>query len=246
MPSLEGRTHASYIAAAAILSAALAGCGSAPPPKPAEAPTESTAPRSTGPKLQMKSELGEIDPAAVDATMQRAQSQLEGCHRAGLRRVEYLGGDVKFFLRIGEDGRVKYAYFEESTLGDHDTEQCILDALEAQQWPKPQGGEAEVQKSFGFDAPGDVRAPTSWSPDKIVTALGKAEDDVKKCRRGVSGSFKVTAYVEPDGKHGKVQAVGVTAPSKDAVEKIDCLVKTVKSLKVPSPGSYAAKVSFLL
>ena len=234
----------SLLAASATV---LVACGSAPPPKPTESSTEPSARRSSGgPKLQMKTELGEIDPAAVEATMQRAQGKLASCHHDGLRRVEYLGGDVKFFLRIGEDGRIRYGYFEDSTLGDSDTERCILDVLEAQAWPKPKGGEAEVRKSFGFDAPGDVRAPTSWPSDKIVTALGKAEDDVRKCRKGIEGSFKVTAYVEPDGKNGKVQAVGVTPPNKEGVEKIECLIKTVKSMKVPSPGSYAAKVSFVL
>lgn len=244
---LAGGRAAASIAALAFSAAMLVACGSSPPPAPAEAAsTDSTTRRSTGPKLQMKTELGEIDPAAVEATMQRAQGKLQGCHHSGLRRVEYLGGDVKFFLRIGEDGRVKWAFFEDSSLGDSETERCILDVLGAQAWPKPQGGDAEVRKSFGFDAPGDVRAPTPWPSDKIVSALGKAEEDVRKCRKGSSGSFKVTAYVEPDGKHGKVQAVGVTAPSKDDVEKIECLVKTVKSMKVPSPGSYAAKVSFIL
>lgn len=232
--------------ALAALCFAVAACGGAPPPKPVEPPPP-VAERPHRPKLQMQSELGEIDQAAVEATMKSAQPKLQACHRSGLKRVEYLSGDVKFFLRIGQDGRVKYSYFEESTLGDADTEDCILQVLQKEAWPKPEGGEAEVRKSFGFDAPGDVRAPTSWPSDKIVTALGKAEDDVKKCRRGVSGSFKVTAYVEPDGKHGKVQAVGVVPPGKEGTDKIDCIIKTVRSMKgIPSPGSYAAKVTFIL
>lgn len=227
----------------------LAACGSSPPPAPTEPTTETATaskPRRSGPKLDMQTELGEIDPAAVEATMQRTQPKLQDCHKQGLKRIEYLSGDVKFFLRIGQDGRVKYGYLEESSMGDRDTEKCIMQALEAASWPQPKGGEAEVRKSFGFDAPGDVRAPTSWAADKLAQALGKAEDEVKKCREGASGSFKATAYVEPDGKHGKVQAVGVAFPNKDADSKIECLVKTVKSMKLPSPGSYAAKVTFIL
>lgn len=238
---------AESVALGVVLSIASVACGGGePPPQAPTVANESTAPRPQKQKLQMQSELGEIDPAAVDATMQRAQPKLQECHRSGLRRIEYLAGDVKFFLRIGQDGHIKYGYFEESTLGDSDTESCIMNVLKAQAWPRPEGGEAEVRKSFGFDAPGDVRPPTSWSADKIVTALGKAEDDVKKCRKGASGAFKVTAYVEPDGKHGKVQSAGITFPSKDADDKVDCLLKTVKEMKFPSPGSYAAKVSFLL
>lgn len=234
--------------AALALAVSSIACGSAPPP-PVETPTTPetpTAQKPRGPKLEMQTELGEIDPAAVEATMQRTQPKLQECHRSGLKRVEYLSGDVKFFLRIGEDGRVKYGYFEESTMGDRDTEKCIMQALEAATWPKPKGGEAEVRKGFGFDAPGDVRAPTSWASDKLASALGKAEEDVKRCREGASGSFKATAYVEPDGKHGKVQAVGIAFPNKDSDGKIECLVKAVKAMKLPSPGSYAAKVTFIL
>jgi hypothetical protein len=239
------RRFVSFVVVSPLLLAL--GCGSEPPPAPAAPTQESAQTRGRGgPKLQMQSELGEIDPAAVDATLQRLQAKFQQCHRSGLRRIEYLAGDVKFFLRIGQDGAIKYAFFEESTLGDSDTERCILDLLSSQTWPKPEGGEAEVRKSFGFDAPGDVRAPTPWSPDKIVEVLGKHEDDVKKCRSGVSGSFKATAYVEPDGKHGKVQAVGIAPPGKDGADKIECLIKTIKGMKVPSPGSYAAKVSFVL
>ncbi|MFO0672896.1 MAG: hypothetical protein U0235_25325 [Polyangiaceae bacterium] len=122
---------------------------------------------------------------------------------------------MKFFLRIGQDGRVKYSYSRRVRSATPTLKIAFCKFSRKQ--PKPEGGEAEVRKSFGFDAPGDVRAPTSWPSDKIVTALGKAEDDVKKCRRGVSGSFKVTAYVEPDGKHGKVQAKQASSrPAKKA------------------------------
>jgi len=137
---------------------------------------------------------------------------------------------------------VQYGYFEDSTVGDRETEKCILGVLQAASWPKPQGGEAEVRKSFGFDAPGDVRAPTDWSADKIAAAIGKAQSKIDDCKAGVSGTFKGAAYVVPDGKHGKVQAAGLAAPSKDGADKIDCLVGVVQSLELPSPGSYPAKV----
>ncbi len=231
-----------YVALCAI---ALSACGGAPPP-PAEPTPEPALRKSRGPKMQMQSELGSIDQAEVEKVLQKAQGKLQECHKRGLKHTDYLAGDVKIFLRISEQGRVKYAYLEESTLGDRDTERCMLTALEAQAWPAPEGGEAEVRKGLGFDAPGDVRAPTSWPSDKIVQALGKAEDELHKCRHGVSGTFKATVYVEPDGKHGKVHAVGVTPPNKDGSDKVDCMVRALKSMKVPSPGSYAAKVTFSL
>ena len=45
---------------------------------------------------------------------------------------------------------------------------------------------------------------------------------------------------------GTIAAVGVAPPSKDGEDKADCLVDVVRKMKMPSPGSYAAKVSFTL
>jgi hypothetical protein len=154
-----------------------------------------------------------------------------------------LGGDVKLFLRIGEDGRVKYGFLEDSSLGDADTERCIMQVLTEAQWPKPDGGEAEVRNGFGFDPAGDARSPIDWSSDKLAPALGK-NDALQKCTSGVDAKFKVTVYVTPGGK---IQAAGVSTSSKEGVEKLDCIVDAIKGMKgVPSPGSWAAKTSFFL
>ena len=49
-----------------------------------------------------------------------------------------------------------------------------------------------------------------------------------------------------DGKRGKVQAAGLGAPSKEGADKIDCLLGVMTGLQLPTPGSYAAKVTFAL
>jgi hypothetical protein len=224
----------------------LAGCGGAePPPKePEAAPQESSAHR--GPKLQMQTELGQIDPAKTEATFARLQADFMRCYASGQKRVEFLGGDVKFFLRVKQDGSAKFAYLVDASLGDRKTERCMLDLVTRTAWPVPEGGEAEVQKSLGFDPPGDVRAPTDWSPDRVAAAIGQHGGDIAKCRDGLSGTFHVTAYVEPLGSSGQVAAVGISSPSADGEARADCLVDVVKKMKLPSPGSYAAKVSFTL
>lgn len=267
--------------------AALAACGgSKPPPK-----TEDTA-MDEGPKHEegsggasVSQELGSIDERAVEQTFDRLQSKLETCHKQARDRVEYLSGDVKVFLRIGQDGKVRYAFFEESTLGDRETEKCLLDLFAATDWPKPQGGEAEVRNGFGWPA-GSERQPTPWGPEKVSTALDgdkETKKAVEKCKAGISGDFRVTAYVEPGeaeslhgsgkgsgkssgkgagkgggkkrgkkvgakgGEHGgRFKAVGVAPPGKEGAEKVDCIVEAIRGLSLPSPGSYAAKVSFTL
>ncbi len=232
--------------ASAALFAVACG-GETPPAKEPEAAAPTHAPRPARRSgLSVSTELGEIDQAATEKTFQGLQSQLGTCFKSGLTRVDYLGGDLAFFLRVGADGHAKYAYLEESSLGDRETERCMLHVVTGTQWPKPDGGEAEVRKKVGFDPPGDVRAPASWSSDRIAAVLGKSGDKAAQCKQGASGTYSVTAYVEPDGKGGKVHAVGVAVPNKDADDKVDCIVEAVKSMKMPSPGSYAAKVTFTL
>jgi hypothetical protein len=224
------------------LSFIIVSCGgSEPPPKEPEA---APPPVQHGPKMHMQTELGQIDPALTEATFKKLQPALMRCYMDGQKRLEFLGGDVKFFVRVQQDGRAKYAYISDGTLGDRTTERCMLELAMNASWPQPEGGEAEVQKSMGFDPPGGIRAPTDWSPDKVSAAIEKHSAEVSSCKGGLSGAFHVTAYVQPAGGAGQVAAAGISSPSPDGESKADCIVSVVKKLKLPSPGSYAAKVSF--
>lgn len=232
-------------------------CGSPPEPKAPEPEPEAPKqePVKRGPSVSQ--ELGSIDEGATKKTFERLQGKLLDCQKEGIKRLEYLAGDVRFFLRIGADGRVKYAFLEDSTMGDRDTEKCMLGVLQDAQWPQPDGGEAEVRKGMGFD-PADARPPADWPSDKIALVLAKQADEALKCKGGVKGTFRVTAYIEPgggEGKHGgkhghakegHVESAGVAPPSKEGEAKVDCIVDAVKEWHVPSPGSYAAKVTFIL
>jgi hypothetical protein len=254
-----------------LLSLTLVACGGSPKPV-VEEPVAEQHSASSGPKMQMSQELGSIDERKVQQTFDSlVNGTLESCHKQGRDRLEYLTGDVKVFLRIDGTGHVKYGFFEDSTLGDRDTEKCIMGVFSSTTWPKPEGGEAEVRSGFGW-GPGGEREPTAWSSDKVTTALVESKDvkkDIDKCKKGVSGDFRVTAYVEADeGEHpkkksppkpkqhfksgtaketgGRFKAIGIAPPNKDGAEKVDCLVDALKALELPSPGSYAAKVTFSL
>lgn len=256
-----------------LCASAIAACGgSAPPPKTEDTAQDETRRPRSGAGLAVSQELGSIDERAVEETFFNLGRKLEVCHARGRDRVEYLAGDVKVFLRIDTGGRVRYGYFEESTLGDRETEKCLLDLFAATPWPKPEGGEAEVRNGFGWPAGGE-RPPTPWGPEKVMTAID-ADADVKKsiaaCKEGASGDFIVTAYVEPGevehgsgsgvgkrsgkggqkgaktGERGVFKAIGIAAPDKEGAEKVDCIVDALRDLSLPSPGSYAAKVTFPL
>lgn len=276
------KLHAIGFGLVGAIALSVSACGSTPPPKVEEPVQESARPhRSGGPTPQVSQELGSIDQKKVEQTFANLQTgQLETCHKQGRDRVEFLTGDVKVFLRIDGNGKMKYGYFEDSTIGDRDTEKCILGVFSNTSWPKPEGGEAEVRSGFGW-GPGGEREPTSWSSDKVTTALVDAKDvkkEVDACKKGIKGDFRVTAYVEAEeegdhqaaaakhgGKNGKpivkpkagahakpkdpggrFKAIGVAPPNKEGAEKIDCIVDALKSLELPSPGGYAAKVTFSL
>ena len=178
---------------------AFVACGSKPPPAVEEPVKEQTRARSTGPTPQVSQELGSIDQRKVEQTFAGlVAGPLETCHKQGRDRIEFLTGDVKVFLRIDGAGKMKYGFLEDSTLGDRDTEKCILGILGSASWPKPEGGEAEVRSGFGW-GPGGEREPTAWPESKITAALMEAKDvrkQVDRCKAGLKADFSVTAYVE--------------------------------------------------
>jgi hypothetical protein len=229
-------------AAAALACACVAACGgSTPPPQNVEPPHEDEV-QSHPPPLQMKSELGTVEPGDVDRAFKALDDKLLDCQKRGLDRVEVLSGQVKFFIRIGDDGSTKWVFVEQSQLGDRDTEKCMLDVVSGGHWPKPQGGgEAEAHKEVELPLQ-STRDANQWNADKIGGALGKSGDAIDKCKSGSNGSFQATMYVGPGGK---VLAAGVAASSHDDADKVDCLVKALQKMKgLPSPGGWPAKVSF--
>ncbi len=218
--------------------------GNEPEPQHVEAaPTATVAAATHGPPT-FHQELGSIDDRAVSNTFQDLGNSFTACQTAALKRIPYVSGVVKFFMRVGEDGRTKWTYLEQSTLGDYDTERCLLDVIEGAPWPKPIGGDATVERDLTFD-PGEARQPADWPPDKVAATVGKHKKDVDKCVDAApNAKFSVTAYVEPHGKEGHVRAAGVAVSSKEGATQAKCIVDAVKSMKMPSPGSYAAKVAF--
>ena len=227
-----------------IVSITACGGGTPEPTHVDTAPTATATTTTRAPVVHQ--ELGSIDDRAVSNTFQDLGGQFESCQKSGLKHIPYLSGRVKFFMRVGEDGKTKWTYIEESTLGDFDTEKCMLDILEAANWPKPIGGDATVERDLTFD-PGDARQPADWPADKVAASLGKHKKDLDKCVDSApNAKFRVTAYVEPHGKEGKVVAAGVATSSKEGGEQVKCIVEAVKTIKMPSPGSYAAKVEFSL
>ena len=228
----------------ALLIPATVACGShqarvaeAPPPKRVEA-------RNEADTLSVSSEVGALDEDAVNRVFDSVQSSLASCIRKGASRVELLGGDVAFFIGINLSGRADDARLERSTLGDHETESCMLQALRGRTWPKPVGGKkGQVRKSFSFDMPNEARPPVEWSAEDVQDTLKKLHKRANKCTGGGSGTYQITAYIDT---HGSAMSVGVAPPDESGASNVNCLVELVKNARFKSPGSYPAKVSFEL
>jgi hypothetical protein len=237
-------------AASALRNAALlvamvsaAACGSAPPPA---APTAEAAPKAgpAKPKQQMAmgGQLGSLDEGKVNETFATLVPRFGECLSQGASRVEFLGGHVKFALRISLQGSVKWAYLAESTLGDRDTERCMLNIAKGARWPLPQEGEGQAQRSFDFDPSPDVRDAVPWGADRISKALASSRAKLSHCKSSAPGKYHATVYVQTNGSP---ISAGVAPPDERGESgAVDCMVDVIKGMKFPSPGSWPAKVMF--
>src|SRR3982750_849987 len=121
--------RASKLAVLALPVLLLVACDdTTPPPKTANDKAETKAEHHKS-KLAVSSEIGGLDEDKVNAAFESSLSGLERCLHQGSSRVEFLGGSVSFFVKIDTTGHVDGAYLEKSTLGDRDTERCMLDTM---------------------------------------------------------------------------------------------------------------------
>lgn len=192
--------------------------------------------------MEMMAEFGGMNEEKVQRTIKRIYPELSDCLMKGYDRVEFLGGDVAFLVKVNQKGQAEAAHIEQSTLGDYATEQCMLDRMRASRWPKPVGGLIGLARtSIGFDPPADVRPPIRWSRNDVAETLGRAHETLRECGNG--GPFEVTAYIDTKGH---VLSAGIAHADDQGNETARCLVSTVEELAFPSPGSWPAKVTFRL
>lgn len=226
------------LALAAIF--AIAACGGTEQTTNTPVDTGSSGKQSSSAELE--AEIGGMEEAKVQSAFERTSSKLTECFTEGTKRIPFLGGDVRFALRVGKDGTARVAYLKESTLGDRETEACMLGAVRAASWPAPVGGkEGLAEGGFSFDPSADERPAVALEPDKLGKELPKAKDAIARCRSSVGGGpVKVTMYI---GTNGKPLAVGLSSADDKGDQAATCIVDALREMKFPSPGSYAGKVT---
>jgi hypothetical protein len=229
----------------ALCAFGLLACGGGETPEP-KAPSDE-APRQhgeDGPSMSASADIGALDEAKVTSTFQGSLSDLQKCLAAGAERNELEGGDIGFFVKVGSDGKLVHAHAERSTLGDRETEKCMLRALQRRTWPAPVGGDVGLaHNSFSFDPPNDSRPPTAWDEGRVRSTVSGLSSKLDACKRGTHGDITATVYVDPDGA---AISVGVAAADESGERAADCVAAALKDAKYPSPGSWPAKVTFPL
>ena len=216
----------------------LSGCGSAPPPAVAKPKTSK---RARGPQLNVHGEVGAMDEGAVREVFAEALEDLNHCVESNRERIPFIAGEVEVYVRVANDGTVRFAYLRASELGDWVTERCIVDQLGKRRWPKPKGGEEGfvVQR---LDLGGSMvdRATSELAPSDLGRDLDKPLAELRSCRRDAgTGPVEVTMYIDPNGK---TMGSGMGFADERGLQVAECMIAVIDKALFPSPGSYPAKV----
>lgn len=153
--------------------------------------------------------------------------------------LDVLAGTLTMRFNVGVDGSVANVQPAESTLGDRETERCMLEIAKGVRFPPPHGGEAEFRWPLELPPDGDVRAPTELLPEPGREPLAKGPAELRASCGG--GPVVVSLYLDASGS---VLAAGVAAPELATAGELDCIAEGVRAWRFASPGSYVGKLSF--
>jgi hypothetical protein len=213
----------------------LTGCGATPPPAPA-APAPAPERIDTGASYY-ESEIGGMDEYAVEDTFKALARPIARCFEHGSERVEQIGGSFTVSFRVDRKGKTRWAYMKASTIGDRETESCLLDIVRSESWPKPLSGEGLAEKTIDVET---SRALQVLDHKRVRQAVSLAKNRTASCRKGLHGTFLATAYLAPNGK---VRAAGVATPDEKGDAAADCITTEIQKLRFNATGK-PAKVTF--
>lgn len=232
-----------HLSVALLLAALGAGCIKAevaPPPVSVPEPKPTVEAIDTGP-TSYEGDIGGLSQEDVEEQFQALRPRLIDCVRRASDRLTFIGGRVSLRMRIDRKGHVRWAYLNDTTLGDRDSERCVLQVVQSRTWPRPLSGEGLAETSFDVDP---AESPVAWPKYKTLALAQRASAATRKCRKGIAGDFHATAYV---GAKGEVLAAGVSPPDERGEEASDCIAEALRDLRVGglvADQRAAAKVSF--
>jgi len=193
--------------------------------------------------VQIEGLMGTISADMVERGIEPRMGRFLRCFQERYGSLEVLGGRFEMAFRIHVDGTVRWVYPSDSTIGDRETERCLLHVASGIHFHRPRGGEAEFSYPLSLDTAEDVRPPLHWDAARVGEALTEGGPALlSSCRPpGSRAMYRVTAYIMPGGA---VQAAGAATDDAEAVDSLDCVAQAVRGWSMPDPGSYPAKVHF--
>jgi hypothetical protein len=210
-------------------------------------PTKDPEPPKTDPKepdkatnVVIEGDLGTIDEALVRKKFAEAREEVSACVHKGVEDAEYVGGDFHFTFRIALDGTVKSLDMR-SNVGHRDIETCIYQFAKGLQFPKPEGGEAQVSFSWSFNATMDVQH--QWNQGNLGSAWSKLRSKLIRCSDGTveaPSEYEVVFFVLPDAELGPVGVSSGKALPSDKFYK--CVRNAIRDAKRPDPLGAVARV----
>lgn len=236
------------VALFAAVAALPAGCASAPTAEKPK-PTASTGgewawkPRK-GEGMKVEGILGTIPQLRIEEVLEAKLPEFQRCFFEGTDEVKALAGHIKFYFRVGLDGRVEWVHPRGSSIGHRPTELCLLTRAARARFPEPKGGgPAEFVWGFELLPVEGENVPQDLSAEHVMGAVDEHRPELDACGVKGTGHYVVTVYIAPGGA---TQAVGAAADSNEAAQHIDCIVEAVRTWALTDPGTSAAKVSFRL
>lgn len=115
---------------------------------------------------------GSLEAPTVRNVLQRYQGQLNRCYEKQLKKDSSAKGKVRVVFTIGKAGRVGDVSVASETVGGG-VGACVASVVTGLRFPKPEGGEVQVQRTFVF-VPSEVRtSQLGRNPmrDWVVTRL---------------------------------------------------------------------------
>ncbi len=206
----------------------------------APATSGAEAPRGSQGPMQVGGLLGSIPRHAVEQTLNARIERFGRCFFARSEQLEVLGGRMTLKFRIATDGSVRWVLPARSSVGDRDTERCVLEKAATVRFPPPTGGEAEASWSFEMEPDERIRPPASVHVSQFEALAVEHASGLRRACGG--GPFEVTVYIAPGGQ---LLAAGVATDDPEQASALDCVITQVRQWESwPDPGSYVGKGSF--
>jgi hypothetical protein len=195
--------------------------------------------------MELEGILGSISQATISRAMAQRMERFGDCFAQRYDALPLLAGAATLAFRVRGDGSVRWVHLVNSSVGDRQTERCVLGVAAGMRFsPGPVGGDAEFQDTIELQAPDDVRPPVAWQPSRLRATLRASASGLRACN--VPGDdLRVTVYVDPGASVASVGASFTPRdPTVDSQAALDCVTQQVARWPFPDPGSYTAKVTF--